>query len=105
MATGFTFTYYNYRKRYAKSLQISHSYGSDDEEEEGSMEEATALELTESAIAGGNAPKPNIPADEIRLPQGAEIDIGGPRKCKWCKSSTHQRKSHKDCPYNKDNSV
>jgi hypothetical protein len=55
--------------------------------------------LTESAIEEGNAPGVGLPNDMVTAPPGANVVIGG-KKCKWCGSTTHVRKSHKDCPHN-----
>ena len=35
-------------------------------------------------------------------PETATVTLGG-KKCKWCGSTTHSRKSHKDCPHNPKN--
>ena len=85
------------RKKYVQRLQIRHSYGDNDDEEE-LLSEETAVHVTQAALAGGTAPAlpvlVNVPA-----PNGAQVEIGG-KKCKWCGSSSHLRKSHRDCPYN-----
>ena len=57
-----------------------------------------ATAVSEAAIANGTAPTAPV-LDPVPAPAGAEVDVGG-KKCKWCGSTTHQRKSHKDCPYN-----
>ena len=38
--------------------------------------------------------QPVVPA-----PNGAVVEVGE-KKCKWCGSTTHSRKSHKDYPFN-----
>ena len=39
--------------------------------------------------------------EEVAAPEGAEVEVGG-KSCKWCGSQTHLRRSHKDCPANKN---
>ena len=85
-----------FRKKYVQRLQIRHSYGDDDEDRSVSEDMATAV--TEAAMANGTVPTAPV-LDPVPAPAGAEVDIGG-KKCKWCGSTTHQRKSHKDCPCN-----
>lgn len=88
-------------KKYVQRLQIRHSYGDNDDEEE-PLSEETAVHVTQAALAGGTAPAlpvlVNVPA-----PNGAQVEIGG-KRCKWCGSSSHLRKSHRDCPYNSTHS-
>lgn len=87
------------RKKYTKSRQIRHYYGEEEMEE---LDEETARVITENAIRDGNAPNLNPPQDVIAAPLGSVVEIGG-RKCRWCGSTTHVRRSHKDCPQNKKN--
>ena len=62
------------------------------------MNEDIAVEVTQAAVATGTAPSaPDLQA--VRAPDGAQVDVGG-KKCKWCGSTAHLRKSHKDCPFN-----
>ena len=86
-----------FRKKYVQRLQIRHSYGDNDDEEE-PLSEETAVHVTQAALADGTAPAlpvlVNVPA-----PNGAQVENGG-KRCKWCGSSSHLRKSHRDCPYN-----
>lgn len=89
----------NFRKRYTKSLQITHTYGDKEDEDEELVDEVEATAMTEHAIANGTAPTFNIPDVVNPPPPGATVNIGG-KKCKWCGSNTHSRKSHKDCPHN-----
>ena len=83
------------RKKYVQRLQIRHSYGDDAEDDPVSEEIAT--EVTQAAMADGTAPSAPV-LEPVPAPAGAEVDVGG-KKCKWCGSTTHQRKSHKDCPF------
>ena len=78
------------RKKYTKSRQIRHYYGEEEMEE------------LENAMRDGNAPNLNPPQDVIAAPLGSVVEIGG-RKCRWCRSTTHVRRSHNDCPQNKKN--
>ena len=81
-----------------KNCQIRHTYG--DEEEDEACTEEDALLLTESAIADGIArPPPELAP--VPVPEGATLEVGG-KCCKWCGSTTHFRKSHRDCPFNKN---
>ena len=34
--------------------------------------------------------------------ENSVVTLGG-KNCKWCGSSTHSRKTHKDCPHNPKN--
>lgn len=87
-----------FRKKYIKNCQIRHTYG--DEEDDEAYNEESALLLTEKAIANGSARPPPVLAP-VPAPEGANVEVGG-KSCKWCGSRTHLRKSHKDCPYNKN---
>lgn len=78
-------------------MQIRHSYGNDGDEEE-PLSEEIAVRVTQAALADGTAPALPV-LEDVPAPNGAEIQIGG-KKCKWCGSTSHLRKSHKDCPYN-----
>lgn len=79
-----------------KNCQIQHTYG---EEVENDLVEEEALQLTWSAIEEGCAPNITLPQSVAPAPEGAVIEVGG-NKCKWCGSTTHSHKSHRDCPYN-----
>ena len=87
-----------FRKKYVKRLQIRHSYGDDDDDEDPSLSEDMATAVTEAAMANGTAPTAPV-LDPVLAPAGVEVDVGG-KKCKWCGSTTHQRKSHEDYSYN-----
>jgi hypothetical protein len=89
---------FNVRKKYAKKCQIQHSYGDEDDEDNG-IDEEVAKAVTERAIKEGNAPGVVLPDGVVTPPLGANIVIGG-ENCKWCGSTTHVRRSHKDCPHN-----
>ena len=84
-----------------KNCQIRHTYGEEEEEDAGiSVEEATVI--AENAISEGNDCQavPDMSAQDITAaPANSIVTLGG-KKCKWCGSSTHTRKSHKDCPQN-----
>jgi len=82
------FLYY-FRKAYAKRLQLTHTYGDDDEEE--LLDENEARNMTENAIKNGTAPRLTVPDVPIDAPEGAAVTIGG-KRCKWCNSTTHSRK-------------
>ena len=83
-----------------KRMQIRHTYGDDDGADDDTSE-ANALQVTVAAIADGSAPA--VPeGEEVPAPAGSEIAIGG-KACKWCRSTSHVRKSHKDCPFNPKN--
>lgn len=89
------------RKKYVKSCRIRHTYG---EEEESNVLEEEAVLLAENAVRNGveQGTAPQIPDHEIDAPESAEVTLGG-KKCKWCGSTTHSRKTHKDCPHNPKN--
>lgn len=78
----------SFRKKYVKNCRIQHTY------------EEEAVLLTESAVRDGSATGITLPDTAMPAPHGAVVEVGG-KKCKWCGSNTHSRKSHKDCPYNK----
>lgn len=83
-------------------MQIRHSYGDDDGGDDDTCE-ANALQVTVAAIADGSAPAVPV-GGEVPAPAGSEIAIGG-KACKLCGSTSHVRKSHKDCPFNPKNQV
>jgi len=56
--------------------------------------------ITQTAIADETAQPPPVP-EEVAAPEGAEVEVGG-KSCQWCGSRTHSRRSHKDCPTNKN---
>lgn len=87
-----------FRKKYVKSCQIRHTYG---EDEEDTLLEDEAIVLAENAVQEGLGGGPAIQAEQIDAPQSAVVTIGG-KKCKWCGSTTHSRRSHKDYPHNKN---
>ena len=83
-----------FRKKYVKHCQIQHAYGDDDVD----FNEDEALHLATAAIAEGHFP-PLPTLEHVDKPEGALLDIGG-KACRWCGSTSHVRKSHKDCKYN-----
>lgn len=87
----------SFRKKYVKNCRIQHTYGEDAEDD---LVEEEAVLLTESAVRDGSATGITLPDTAMPAPHGAVVEVGG-KKCKWCGSNTHSRKSHKDCPYNK----
>lgn len=96
----YTSTWLYHRKKYTAKCQIRHSYGGgDDDDGDDDIDEELAKAMTENAIKEGNAPQVVLPKGVVGTPSGAKIFIGG-QKCKWCGSTTHVRKSHKDCPHN-----
>ena len=83
-----------------KSCQIRHTYG---EDEEANLLVEEAVLLAENAVRDGLGCEPAITGDhEVTASETATVTLGG-KKCKWCGSTTHSRKSHKDCPHNKNN--
>ena len=98
MTSSFTVFSVFRRKKYVKNCQIQHSYG---EEVDNDLVEEEALQLTQSAINEGSATGVILSDVEAPAPEGAVVEVG---KCKWCGSNTHTRRSHKDCPHNKNNS-
>ena len=94
------------RKKYVKNCQIRHTYGEQEEEEAG-ISEGEALLMVQNAvregIPDGCSTAPEISANDIAAaPENSVVTLGG-KKCKWCGSSTHSRKTHKDCPHNPKN--
>ena len=83
-----------------KNCQIQHSYG---EEVDNDLVEEEALQLTQSAIKEGSVTGVILSGLEAPTPEGAVVEVES-KKCKWCGSNTHTRRSHKDCPHNKNNS-
>ena len=86
-----------FRKKHVKNCQIRDTYGDKDGEE--SCNEEEALLLTETAITDGTAGPPPMLAPVPLLWRSWPGSWG--KKCKWCGSKTHLRKSHEDCPFNK----
>ena len=83
--------FYCFRKKYMRSCQIQHDYG----EEDCNYNEDEALDLTSNAIRDGQAPPPPS-LEYVERPEGASVNVGG-KACKWCGSTTHTRRSHRDC--------
>ena len=85
-----------------KSCQIRHTYGEDEDE---NRMEAEAICLAENAVWDGLGGEPTVPGSPaVAAPETAIVTIGG-KKCKWCGSSTHARRNHKDCPQNPKNAA
>lgn len=85
------------RKKYVKSCQIRHTYGEDDE---ANLLEEEAILVAENAVQAGSECDITVPGDHVvDPPETATVTLGG-KKCKWCGSTTHSRKTHKDCPHN-----
>ena len=88
-----------------KRCRIRHTYA-DEEEEEGISEEA-ALHIAQDAVSEGatdgcrTMPETSV-QDVAAAPENSVVTLGG-KNCKWCGSSTHSRKTHKDCPHNPKN--
>ena len=88
-----------------KRCRIRHTYGEEKEEESISSEEA--LQIAQDAVSEGAAdgcctmPETSV-KDVAPAPENAVVTLGG-KNCKWCGSSTHSRKTHKDCPHNPKN--
>lgn len=81
-----------FRKKYVKRLQIQHTYGNDEADDDVVSEES-ALQITEAAISAGRVPTaPEL--REITAPEGAEVTVGG-KACKRCGSKSHSRKAPK----------
>ena len=81
-----------------KNCQIRHTYGEEEEDAGISVEEA--IVIAENAISEGNDCQtvPDMSAQDITAaPANSIVTLGG-KNCKWCGSSTHSRKSHKDSP-------
>lgn len=70
---------------------------------EKTLVEEEAVELAEATINDGSAAGVILPDDVAPAPEGAVAEVGG-KSCKWCGSTTHSHRSHKDCPHNKSNS-
>ena len=83
--------FYCFRKKYMRSCQIQHDYG----EEDCNYNEDEALDLTSNAIRDGQAPPPPS-LEYVERPEGASVNVGG-KACKWCGSTTHTRRSRRDC--------
>ena len=89
-----------YRKKYVKSCQIRHTYG---EDEESNLLEEEAILVSENAVQAGVECDTTVHRDHVvGPPETATVTLGG-KNCKWCGSTTHSRKSHKDRPHNPKN--
>ena len=86
------------RKKFVRNCQIRHTYGEEDDDDM-DINEQDAVRLTEQAIASGTTQAAPICEQPAAAPREAEVMIGG-KSCKWCGSTSHLRKSHKDCPFN-----
>lgn len=73
------------RRRWTKRQTRTHTYGSDEDDDNGMEEVDSDVVLAARQVVSGN---------------GNSIVSG--RKCK-CGSTTHQRTSHRSCPHNKRN--
>ena len=89
-----------------KNCRIRHTYGEDDEEEANLLEEE-AVSLASAALREGLGSGTTLgtnSSEVVDVPENASVTLGG-KKCKWCGSNTHSRKTHKDCPHNPRNVV
>ena len=89
-----------------KNCRIRHTYGEDDEEEANLLEEE-AVSLASAALREGLASGTTLEANSsevVDVPENATVTLEG-KKCKWCGTNTHSRKTHKDCPHNPRNVV
>ena len=81
-----------------KRQSIRHTYGDDEDDE---IIDSTEREKhTQEGIAAGIAKGPVIPSTLSPPSAQVDVEIGG-RGCRKCGSMSHQRSSHRDCPYNK----
>ena len=88
------------RKKYVKSCQIRHTYGEDDE---ANLPEEEAILVAENAVQAGLECDTTVHRDHlVDPPETATVTLGG-KNCKWCGSTIHSRKSHKDYPHNPKN--
>ena len=88
------------RKKYVESCQIRHTYGEDDES---NLLEEEAILVSENAVQAGVECDTTVHSDHVvDPPETATVTLGG-KNCNWCGSTTHSRKSHKDCPHNSKN--
>ena len=62
--------------------------------------EDEAVALAENAVREGLECEPAVQEEQVDAPETAIVTIGG-KTCKWCGSTSHSRRSHKDCPHNK----
>ena len=70
---------------------------------EANLLEEEAILVAENAVQAGSEIDTTLPGDHVvNPPETATVTLGG-KKCKWCGSTTHSRKSHKDCPQNPKN--
>jgi len=86
------------RKKHTQACKIRHYYG-DDELEDDCVDEDIAKQLTEQAIKDGSASTVDVQLNVVAPPSGADVTVGGRKKCKSCGSGTHSRRTHKDCPF------
>lgn len=92
--------YVHHRKAWVRRQRIVHSYGQEDEDEQG-VDDADALrQEVELSIADGSARPPVIPSTLPAIAGDVDVDIGG-KGCPKCGSLTHKRSNHSECPYNK----
>ena len=65
------------------------------------------FKLRKDAVSEGAADGcPTMPETSVQdvaaAPENSVVTLGR-KNCKWCGSSTHSRKTHKDCPHNQKN--
>ena len=91
-----------------KRCRIRHTYGEEEEEEEEEgISEEEALQIAQDAVSEGathgchTLPETSV-QDVAAAPENSVVTLGR-KNCKWCGSSTHSRKTHKDCPHNPKN--
>lgn len=94
-----------FKEKVCEEMQ-DQTFDGEEEEEEGISEEE-ALQIAQDAVSEGAAdgcrtmPETSV-LDVAAAPENSVVTLGG-KNCKWCGSSTHSRKSHKDCPHNPKN--
>ena len=90
------------RKKYVKKCPIRHTYGEDDKL---NLLEEEALLVAENAVQAGVECDTTVHGDHVvDPPETATVTLAG-KNCKWCGSTTHSQKRHKDCPHNPKNAL
>ena len=84
-----------------KRQSIKHTYGDDEDDE--IINSAEREKEVQESIRSGTAQAPVVPRAR-GVSDHVDVEIGG-KGCKKCGSLSHQRSSHRDCPFNKKGHV
>ena len=84
------------RKQWGKRQRVLHTYGPEDDDDSSDDEPQSTTGPTTSSTPGANDVIDDESADVVLV-------MGSKKQCNACGSTTHQRRSSKQCPFNKKN--